>query len=152
MPLIQDRSDLLKGWWRRSGLSSRVCWCCGGTSVLFLTQGWIPPLNQHVYHLHWTRLNVNHELYDSWRCLNTNERDYSFFSHRHRSYNRINLFLVDKWLLFKCRTVKINNITWSDHASLKLIVGDNTTHNPTFIWRTNPRLFQDAPTKSWIEG
>lgn len=93
-----------------------------------------------------------YELYDSWICLNANERDYSFFSNSHRSYSRIDLFLVDKWLLFKCKGAKINNITWSDHALVKLTVGDPTNHNPTFIWRANPRLFQDAQTKSRINS
>lgn len=92
-----------------------------------------------------------YKLYDAWRYLNTNDKDYSFFSNSHRSYSRIDLFLVDKWLLFKCKSVKINTIPWSDHASVKLAAGDSTTHNPTFIWRSNPRLFQDALTKSKIE-
>lgn len=92
----------------------------------------------------------SHDLFDSWRCLNAGERDYSFFSNSHRTYSRIDLFLVDKWLLFNCKKADINVITWLDHASITLTVEDSSSHNPTYNWRANPRLFQDAPTKARI--
>lgn len=41
------------------------------------------------------------ELFDAWRYLHANEKDYTFFSHRHCSYSRIDMFLTDKWSLQK---------------------------------------------------
>lgn len=51
------------------------------------------------------------EVFDTWRCLHDYERDYTFFSSRHCSYSRIDLFLADKWLLQNIETTKIHDIT-----------------------------------------
>lgn len=57
-------------------------------------------------------------LFDVWRCLHTTERDYSYFSTSHNFYSRIDLFIVDKWLLQKIQDASIREISWSDHAPI----------------------------------
>ena len=93
----------------------------------------------------------SHDMFDVWRCLNANERDFTFYSTAHGSYSRIDMFLVDKPLLFKCKKAKINSITWSDHASVALTVGDSSSHGPTYLWRANPSLLREGPSRSYIE-
>lgn len=65
----------------------------------------------------------DNDLYDVWRCCHAAERDYTFFSPRHNTYSRIDLFVTDKWLLQNIHTSHIHTITWSDHApiSVKII-------------------------------
>lgn len=73
-----------------------------------------------------------HDLYDAWQCLHANERDYTLFSSSHQSYSRIDQFLIDKGLLTKIKKLVINDITWSDHASVTMEVGDSASINPTY--------------------
>lgn len=82
----------------------------------------------------------NHKLYDVWRCTHANEKDYSFYSHRHCVYIRIDLFLADKWLLQKITQTKVNNITWSDHASVLFEIRDAYPNNNAYIWRSNSQV------------
>lgn len=93
-------------------------------------------------------LLFKYDLYDVWRRLHATERDYSFLSTSHRVYTRLGLFLMDKWILTKIKASKINNITWLDRASVSLLVDDTSNVDPTFVWRTNPWVFQADPSKS----
>lgn len=45
-----------------------------------------------------------YELHDAWRCLNANERDYSFFLSSHKSYSRIDFFW---WIEGYCSNVNL---------------------------------------------
>lgn len=90
------------------------------------------------------------ELYDVWRCKNANARDYTFFSHRHCSYSRIDLFLTDKWLLQNISCAKIHDITWSDHAAITITIDDQVVSSSSPIWRSNIRLLQDPKTSTKI--
>lgn len=51
------------------------------------------------------------DLYDAWRCLHDKEWDYTYFSARHNAYSRIDIFLVDKWLLQQISSSTISDIT-----------------------------------------
>lgn len=39
------------------------------------------------------------EVYDVWRCQHAIERDYTYFSSRHRTYTRVDMFVSDKIIL-----------------------------------------------------
>lgn len=45
----------------------------------------------------------------------------------------------------------INNMTWSDHASVSLTVQDSIPSTNTFIWRSNPRIMQHTEHKLEME-
>lgn len=83
------------------------------------------------------------ELFDTWRCLHANKRDYTFFSSRHCSYSRIDLFLADKWLLQNVETTRIHDITWSDHAAISMSVAERGVSSSPSIWCCNTRIFQE---------
>lgn len=51
------------------------------------------------------------ELYDAWRCLLYNKKDYTYFSVVHKSYSRIDMCLADLSLLHQVTHVEINSIT-----------------------------------------
>lgn len=45
----------------------------------------------------------NYGVTEIWRYLNPNKREYSFFSHSHHTYSKIDYFLVDNQLIpFTC--------------------------------------------------
>lgn len=90
------------------------------------------------------------ELFDVWRCLNANARDYTFFSYRHCSYSRIDLFLTDKWLLQKISSAQIHDITWSDHAAVTITINDQVVSSSPPIWHSNIRLLQEPRTSTII--
>lgn len=74
-----------------------------------------------------------------------------FFSVAHHSYSRIDLFLVDRGILLKEKSSLINNITWSDHASVSLTIEDSLSSNTTYMRRTNTRILQLPEFKTEIE-
>lgn len=77
------------------------------------------------------------DMYDAWRCLHTTERDFTFFSHVHKSYSRIDYFIADKLLLPKITKACIHNITWSDHAPITLEINQGLPCSNSYIWRNN---------------
>lgn len=55
-------------------------------------------------------------LVDVWRILHPNHRDYTFYSHPHDSYTRIDWFMLPQALLSKVTSASIGSISFSDHA------------------------------------
>lgn len=60
-------------------------------------------------------------LVDIWRLQNPSARDYSFFSSVHKSYTRIDYFLVDSKLISNVIQTKYNNIIISDHSPISMV-------------------------------
>lgn len=58
----------------------------------------------------------SHSLMDQWRLLQLQERNYTFFSHPHHSYSRLDLFLYSKYLIGDLLGADIRQITLSDYA------------------------------------
>uniref|UniRef100_A0AAX7VU45 exodeoxyribonuclease III n=1 Tax=Astatotilapia calliptera TaxID=8154 RepID=A0AAX7VU45_ASTCA len=67
-------------------------------------------------------------LRDAWRSLHPNSKEYTFFSHVHHSYSRLDYFLVSSSLLSDISDTEIHPIAVSDHApvSLTLMHKNNT--------------------------
>uniref|UniRef100_A0A669DGZ9 Reverse transcriptase domain-containing protein n=1 Tax=Oreochromis niloticus TaxID=8128 RepID=A0A669DGZ9_ORENI len=82
-------------------------------------------------------------LCDAWRSLHPNSKEYSFFSHVHHSYSRLDYFLISSSLLSDISDTEIHPIAVSDHApvSLTLMQKNNTT--PSKNWRFNTSLLKD---------
>lgn len=59
---------------------------------------------------------------------------------------------MDKWLLQKVTQTKINNIKWSDHASVLLRLGDAYPNNSGYVWCSNSQIIQNTATKEILEG
>lgn len=76
-------------------------------------------------------------LIDIWRLLHPSERDYTFFSHPHAAYSRIDYFLISKALVDQVQGATIGNIAMTDHApvDLVLIPIENVAREPR--WRFN---------------
>lgn len=81
------------------------------------------------------------DLVDVWRELNPTSRDYSFFSHRHLSYSRIDI-LVSRSLLPKMVNPTIDLRHLSDHASVTLIWRENSKTQRAWQWGLNNYLLE----------
>ena len=76
----------------------------------------------------------SYNLVDIWRLLNPTARDFSFFSAVHKSYSRIDYFILDSKLLSQVTECKYHNILISDHAPVSLKL--NLKHKRgEFNWR-----------------
>lgn len=81
-------------------------------------------------------------LVDIWRQQHPSDRDYSFFSPVHKSYTRIDYFLIDAKLSSDIISTKYHNILISDHSPVELKLDINRTR-PAYNWRFNPLLLND---------
>lgn len=70
-------------------------------------------------------------------------REYSFFSHVHYTFSRIDYFFVDGSLLPKVRNSKYLPIIISDHAPLVLDIDLNSHRADRSPWRLNSLLLSD---------
>ena len=61
-------------------------------------------------------------LSDPWRLSNPSTKAFSFFSHVHRSYSRIDFFLTDNRLLHWIDSSEYHSIVISDHAPTSIIM------------------------------
>lgn len=57
-------------------------------------------------------------LVEIWRIQHATDRDYSYYSHVHKSYSRIDYFLVDSQLISRVIETKYHSILISDHSPL----------------------------------
>ncbi len=55
-------------------------------------------------------------LIDSWRVLHPSDHDFSFYSSVHKTYSRIDFFLIDSRLLQHVVSTEYHNRLLSDHA------------------------------------
>lgn len=55
---------------------------------------------------------------DVWRSLHQDAKEYSFFSHVHHMYLRIDYFFIDKILLQSVHSSEYSAIVISDHAPI----------------------------------
>lgn len=67
------------------------------------------------------------DLHDIWRCVNSGEKDFTYYSDPHKSYSRIDLFVSDLSLLKNVVSANIHPITWSDHAPISLSIREQNS-------------------------
>lgn len=88
---------------------------------------------------------------DVWRTLNPHERDYSYFSHMHHTYSRIDYFIIDTNCLQQVHSCAYHSIVISDHAPLTLSL--SLPHPPVKAaqWRFNSTLLSDENFVKFIQ-
>lgn len=89
-------------------------------------------------------------LVDVWRFLHPKERDFTFFSHVHGSYSRIDYFCIPKADIYKVKECRIEPATISDHnpVIMKINLGLDTQFR---YWRLNVSLLTNTQTKKEIQ-
>lgn len=82
-------------------------------------------------------------LCDAWRFLHPSARQYSFFSHVHHTFSRIDYFFMDKKLLPNLQDSSYESIVISDHAPLVLKLKFPQLPPRSYQWRLNSLLLSD---------
>lgn len=90
-------------------------------------------------------------LVDIWRLQHPTDRDYSFFSKLHKSYSRIDFFLLDSRLLPNVIDSKYHNIVISDHAPATVVFDFDQPRRDS-SWRLRPHLLNDADFCKYLSG
>ncbi len=75
-------------------------------------------------------------LSDIWRELNPTKMDYTFFSHPHLVYSRLDYFVMFQRDVHRVTNCKIGIMDLSDHAPVYMDVILNTDQKNT-VWRLN---------------
>ncbi|XP_063297700.1 adhesion G protein-coupled receptor F5-like [Pelobates fuscus] len=83
-----------------------------------------------------------HNLLDIWRAQHPSTRDYTFYSHPHNTYSRIDYFLISPNITSRITHTSIGHITWSDHADISLTLSIPNMTRP-WTWKLNSQLLQD---------
>ena len=85
----------------------------------------------------------NYAISDVWRCFHPNGREYSFFSHTHHTFSRIDYFFIDDRLLQFSRSCEYQSIVISDHAPVVLSMALPGLPRTERYWRFNSTLLSD---------
>lgn len=91
-----------------------------------------------------TTINFMKELNltDIWRQMHPQTRDYSFYSGRHNSFTRIDLFLLSAHLTHTAIESEYLPRILSDHSLLTLSINMPEETPNVYRWRFNPTLLQ----------
>ncbi len=81
---------------------------------------------------------------DPWRFLNPSLKSFSFFSHAHQTYSRIDYFFIDKSFLNHVSSVDYLPIVISDHAPVQMDVHFTFHPKSRPQWRLCPLLLADT--------
>lgn len=90
-------------------------------------------------------------LTDIWRLVNPRDREYTFYSHKHKSQSRIDYFLISKELVNNVTDCSIGPIALTDHAAVHLGVLIGSEGNRGGRWRMNVSMLQDPVFSSQLE-
>lgn len=80
---------------------------------------------------------------DPWRFFNPSGKEYSFFSHVHHTFTRIDFFLIDNRLISLVESCSYSAIVISDHAPISLKVCIKELDGTRPPWRLNTRMLSD---------
>ena len=80
---------------------------------------------------------------DPWRVSHPNDRQYSFYSHVHKTYSRIDYFFIDKMLLSSVISTEYSPIVNSDHSPVILNLNFAAQHKATYSWKLDSTLLSD---------
>lgn len=89
-------------------------------------------------------------LSDPWRTMYPYTKAFSFFSHVHRSYSRIDFFLLDNRLLDNIQSCEYHSIVISDHSPVSLNINLSQGKLPVKPWRFNSHLLSEPKFKDFL--
>lgn len=82
-------------------------------------------------------------LHDSWRTLNPNNGDFTFFSVPHNWYSRIDYLFISQNDLPLLKSTFIDPMFLLDHHPIFMTISFPEIHDHPQSWRLNPSLLTD---------
>lgn len=83
-------------------------------------------------------------LSEIWRELNPHGVEYSCHSSTHKTYSRIDYFLISTQIRHKIKNCQYDSIVISDHAPISITYHDNKLVNSPPRWRFHTKWLQDS--------
>lgn len=90
-------------------------------------------------------------LFDPWRAKSHSDNAFSFFSHVHHSYSRIDFFLLDNYFLSEVHSCEYHSIVISDHTPVSVDINFPRRVPPSRQWRLNSSLLTQASFKDFLQ-
>ena len=87
---------------------------------------------------------------DPWRFKNPQGRAFSFFSHVHHTFSRIDFFLLNNNLLDCVNACEYQPITISDHAPPTVDINFPRDTIPPALWKFSSHLLSDDKFKDFV--
>ena len=97
------------------------------------------------------RLLHSYDLIDVWRDFHPTARDFTYYSHVHRTYSRIDHLFTLSPLLPYVSSAKISPMAWSDHSSVQMVLTDLWSKSDPSPWRLNESLLNDPVLEKEVE-
>lgn len=86
---------------------------------------------------------------DIWRIQHPNKKEYSFYSHVHQSYTRIDYFIVEAGSIPNISNTNYHSMLISDHSPVTLQLQVSFS-KPKYNWRFNPLLLSAPGFKEYM--
>uniref|UniRef100_A0A8C5ELJ2 Endonuclease/exonuclease/phosphatase domain-containing protein n=1 Tax=Gouania willdenowi TaxID=441366 RepID=A0A8C5ELJ2_GOUWI len=80
---------------------------------------------------------------DPWRFCHPQAKEFSFYSHVHKSFSRIDYFFTDSAFVSKITSTEYHAIIISDHAPISIDIQFEVCPRFSSPWRFNPTLLFD---------
>lgn len=90
-------------------------------------------------------------LVDIWRLVHPLEKEYTFYSHSHKTYSRIDYFLISNLCVDLVENCKIGVIALTDHAPVELHINLQVEIKSKGRWRLNSSILQDEKFVSTLK-
>uniref|UniRef100_UPI001F5FC06A hypothetical protein n=1 Tax=Candidatus Ichthyocystis sparus TaxID=1561004 RepID=UPI001F5FC06A len=83
------------------------------------------------------------DVVDIWRIMHPYGKDHTFFSNPHKTYSRIDFFLISKVSTELVSSTSIGNIHISDHAPITSEISITKLHKHQHSWQCNRSILLD---------
>lgn len=97
-----------------------------------------------------TRGLLDHQLVDTWRTHNMGLKEFTFYSHPHNSYARLDYIYTSPIILANCTKALIHPCVWSDHQVTSFTTEFIRLAPTSHTWRLNEALLLDLAAESEI--
>lgn len=91
-------------------------------------------------------------LCDIWRQLNPKAKDFSFFSNVHKSYSRIDMFLIPHNMTARITDCAYLPATLSDHNPMKMTWEIDAAQSKPLTWRFKSYMLKDPEFIRFMRG
>lgn len=91
---------------------------------------------------------LNHQLVDTWRTHNMGCKEFTFYSHPHNSYARVDYIYTTPIILANSTGGMIHSCVWSDHHVTSFTTDFIRLAPIPYTWRLNEALLSDLVVES----
>lgn len=96
-------------------------------------------------------LPTNYAFFDVWHSSYPSAKQFTFYSHPHKSHSRLDNFFVNGPNLRVCNGSNIQAISWSDHVPIMRSLAFSLCSFTVCHWRLNKFLLKHDPSRMELE-